>query len=422
MNIPLLLNLVSEAYRIAAEQSRLPSDLVLRNYFRQKSFLGKRDRQSVSRIFWHALRHKSRLEWDVIKDVSPSVMPLISVEELVIRAFRDLYPEAEAPVFRKEDAISRAWKITDKIPQQENMPDHVLYSLPEWMWKRLKTCLLPEDLYKTGETLLTPGGLHLRVNVLKSSVDNVLRNKSELDIRQGNLLPEALRIGTRTAITHHNIYRKGWVEIQDEGSQLIARAANPRNGELIVDACAGGGGKSLHLAALTKNKARIIATDKYPERLIELMRRAGRADARIQVMDQKEVFKTLTGQADILILDVPCSGSGTLRRRPDLKWNLTPAAVREYVTLQRQILKKNIPLLKPDGRLVYATCSILPEENEDQMEYMLKTIPHFKPVQVSDILKAQNINVKQNKTPWMRILPQDYDTDGYFIGVLSPVK
>lgn len=422
MNTPLLLNLVSELYRLTAEQSGLPTDRVVNHYFKKKSFLGKRDRQAVTRIFWYALRHKSRLEWEGIGNTSSTTLPLIPIEELVVRAYRDLNPNAETPVFRKDDGISRAWEKIYKSTKSENIPDHALYSLPEWMWTRLKICLGAEELQKTGEYLLKPGGLHLRVNFLKASVGDVLQASSDWGLHPGHLLPEALRMKKKTDITHHKMYRQGWVEIQDEGSQLIARTANPRHEDLVIDACAGAGGKSLHLATLTKNSARIIATDKYPERLMELMRRAGRADARIQVMDQKEVFKTLSGMADILILDVPCSGSGTIRRRPDLKWNLTPDTVRKYVTLQRKILEENIPLLKPGGHLIYATCSILPEENEEQMEYILQTWPRLKPVSVTSILKAQNIPVTQNDTAWLRVLPQDFDTDGYFMGVLREMS
>lgn len=419
MNIPLLLNLVSEAYRIAAEQSRLPSDLVLRNYFRQKSFLGKRDRQSISRIFWHALRHKSRLEWEASGEASSSIIPVTTVETLIVRAYRDLYPRQEAPVFRKEDAVSNAWEMAESETLPKNIPVYTQYSLPEWIWNRLTYRLDSEALKKMGESLLHPGGFHLRVNTLKSTPEDVMEACPEWAMKPGRLLPEALRLKGNRDITRHTLYRQGKVEIQDEGSQLISRVADPRKGDIIIDACAGAGGKSLHLAALTQNKAGIIATDKYSERLVELIRRAGRAGARLDVMDQKEVFKTLRGKADSLILDVPCSGSGTFRRRPDLKWNLTPARVHEYVTLQRQILDENIPLLKSGGRLIYATCSILPEENEEQMEYILQKWPALKAVSVYEILKRQDIPVQPNPNPWMRLNPHDYDTDGYFMGVMS---
>ena len=240
----------------------------------------------------------------------------------------------------------------------------------------------------------------------------------EFDFMSGKILPEALRTRSGKGIQSHPIYRKGLIEIQDEGSQMIARTANPQQGQLIIDACAGAGGKSLHLAALTRNQSRIIATDIYPERLFELMSRAGRADAKIEVMDQKEVFKTLSGKADMLILDVPCSGSGTFRRRPDLKWKLTPESLNEYVFLQQKILEENIPLLKPGGVMIYATCSIFPEENERQIDYICDKWPELMLVSAPEELMSQGINPNATSTPFLRINPKDYDTDAFFIAKL----
>ncbi|MDK2976877.1 MAG: rRNA (cytosine967-C5)-methyltransferase [Candidatus Marinimicrobia bacterium] len=419
MNIPLLLTLVTELYQQASKESSQPADEIVHYYFKQRHFLGKRDRKAISELFWHIMRHKSRFEWHSAEAASPTMSTIIPVEELAVRAYRDLYPISPEPDFRKEDAISQAWKQVEKNKMQKKPPDPVTYSLPEWMWTDLEKIFDHETLHATATSLLKPAGLHLRVNTLKAKIEDVTQACPEYTIHKGNLLPEALRMQGNPDIRHHKIFRQGWVEIQDEGSQLITRFIQPQAGDYILDACAGAGGKSLHLAALTQNQARIIATDKYPERLMELMHRASRTDARILVMDQKEVFKTLQGKADIVFLDVPCSGSGTFRRRPDLKWNLTRGIIQNYVELQRKILQENIPLLKPGGRLIYATCSILPEENEGQMEYIMKTWPHLKPVPISDVIEDLHLPLKPSKTPWLRISPQDFDTDGYFVGIMK---
>ncbi|HAE88010.1 TPA: hypothetical protein DCG86_08295 [Candidatus Marinimicrobia bacterium] len=419
MNIPLLLTLAAELYRQASKESGHPADEIAHHYFKQRHFLGKRDRRAISEVFWHMIRHKSRFEWHSAGVASPTMRTIIPVEELVVRAYRDLYPETQAAGFRKEDSFSRAWRQTEKNPGQVNIPDPAIYSLPEWMWADLEEIFDQETLHTTATSLLKPAGLHLRINTLKARVEDVLQACPEYTIRRGNIVPETLRIQGNPDIRHHRVYRQGWVEIQDEGSQLVTRLIRPQAGDCILDACAGAGGKSLHLAAFTQNQARIIATDKYPERLIELVHRANRTDARIQVMDQKEVFKNLQGKADIVFLDVPCSGSGTLRRRPDLKWNLTPGTIRNYVDLQQKILKENIPLLKPGGRLIYTTCSILPEENEGQMEYIMKTWPHLKPLPISDMIQELNLPLNSLSTSGLRISPQDFDTDGYFVGIMK---
>jgi len=419
MNIPLLLNIASDLYRFAAENPRIPSDERVQTFFKNRPFLGKRDRKELARLFWHAVRYKSRFEWEIVKKASSSMDPLISIEGLMVRTYRDLYPDVSEVTFNIEDEISRQWKNSNVMHDSSNMPDYIRYALPEWIWENLLSAMGLEKTRCLAGYLLKKAGVHCRVNTLKTSSREIRETYPELDFTAGRILSEALRIRSGKNLQSHSIYRKGLIEIQDEGSQLVARSANPKQGQLIIDGCAGAGGKTLHLAALMQNKARIIATDKYPERLVELMLRAARADAKIVVMDQKEVFKTLTGQADILILDVPCTGSGTFRRRPDLKWKLTPNTVREFVSLQRKIFEENIPLLKPGGALIYATCSVFAEENENQIEYICNKWPELKLASVSEELLSQGINLIVPSTPFLRINPVDYDTDGYFVAKLS---
>lgn len=418
MNIPLLLNIASELYRFTAEKPEIPSDERVKIFFKQRSFLGKRDRKELARLYWHAIRYKSRFEWEMVQDISSTMNPRIAVEALMVRAYRDLYPDISGLSFNKEDEISRQWKYADMIDITADMPDYVRYALPLWIWEKLVLAVGKDNTRDVADGLLKKAGLHCRTNTLKINSQDLRQLYPEFDFMSGRILPETLRIRSGIDVQSHAVYKKGLIEIQDEGSQLIARAANPQKGQFMVDACAGAGGKTLHLAALTRNQSRIIATDKYPERLLELMSRARRADVKIEVMDQKEVFKTLTGQADILILDVPCTGSGTFRRRPDLKWKLTPDSLNEYVSLQRKILEENIPLLKPGGALIYATCSIFAEENEEQIEYICDKWPELKPVSVSEELLSQGIKLNVQSTPFLRINPNENDTDGYFIAKL----
>lgn len=418
MNVPLLLNIVSELYRFTAEKPHIPSDERVRMFFKERPFLGKRDRKELAGLYWHTVRLKSRFEWNEAYSTSPTMTPSIPVEALIIRAFRDLYPDITELSFNKADEISRQWNSHDIIHIPEDMPDYVHFALPEWMWQKLASGVGPDNARDIAGGLLKQTGLHCRINTLKTRYQDMRLFMPDIDFIPGKILPEALRIRSGKDIMSHPVYRKGLVEIQDEGSQLITRAVNPDQGQLIVDACAGAGGKALHIAALTKNQSRIIATDKYPERLIELMKRAGRADAKIEVMDQKEVFKTLRSKADILILDVPCTGSGTFRRRPDLKWKLTPDSLNHFVSLQRSILEDNIPLVKPGGILIYATCSIFAEENEDQIKYICDKWPNLKLTPIHDGLLSQGIKVKMPSTPFLRINPGTYNTDGYFVGKL----
>jgi 16S rRNA (cytosine967-C5)-methyltransferase len=216
----------------------------------------------------------------------------------------------------------------------------------------------------------------LRVNELKTNRNKLMETLTENGISVRPVEPvTAVQLNDRANVFRTQAFKDGWFEVQDRSSQLIAPLLDVKSGERIIDACAGAGGKTLHMAAMMKNKGKIIALDIHAYKLQELKLRGRRAGVDIvesHVIDSTKTIKRLKGTADGMLLDVPCSGLGVLRRNPDSKWKLTPESLARVKATQREILEKYSVMVKPTGRLVYATCSVLPSENQEQIEWFLK--------------------------------------------------
>ncbi len=252
------------------------------------------------------------------------------------------------------------------------LPLAIRESYPDWMVARMTQEVGLERASSLLRALNEPAPHTLRANELKATRDTVQARLAEEEIETVPVAqptfetPHALRLIKRQNIFKSRAFQDGWVEMQDAGSQLIAPFLKPKAGEFIIDACAGGGGKALHLAALMKNRGRVLAMDVQQWKLDELQRRARRAGAsniETRLIDSTKVIKRLEGKADRVLLDVPCSGTGVIRRNPDAKWKLTQADLDRLAELQMNILVNYSKMVKPGGVLVYSTCSVLPSEN-----------------------------------------------------------
>jgi 16S rRNA (cytosine967-C5)-methyltransferase len=223
-----------------------------------------------------------------------------------------------------------------------------------------------------------PADVVLRANTLKTNREALAAKLAAEGIETEPIegLPHALRLVERRPVTRLKLYQDGLFEVQDGGSQMIAPLLRAEPNQRVIDACAGAGGKSLHLAALMRNKGELLSLDVEEAKLEELKRRAVRAGAKIISTEliRQRVLSAMEGWADRLLLDVPCSGLGTLRRQPDLKWRLTPEFLEQIRGTQREILRTYPAMLKPGGLFVYSTCSILPSENEEQVRWLLETM------------------------------------------------
>lgn len=259
------------------------------------------------------------------------------------------------------------------IWNDKNLPRAVRESVPDWLdaWGF-------EELGPKWEEVLpalnTEAPVYLRANRLKVTPDELVKQLRHEKIESEAVSGDAVRLNKRANVFVTKTFKSGAFEVQDLSSQQAALALDPQGGERVIDACAGGGGKSLHMASLMRNKGRIVAMDVHERKLEQLRERARRAGAtciETRLIDSTKVIKRQAGAADRLLLDVPCSGMGVLRRNPDSKWKLSRQEVERVRALQSEILSSYVQMLKPGGRLVYATCSIMPSENSRQVEQFL---------------------------------------------------
>jgi 16S rRNA (cytosine967-C5)-methyltransferase len=251
--------------------------------------------------------------------------------------------------------------------------------------------------------LNSQAALILRANTLKANLEQVKKSLEEegFGSEESKLSSLGLVMKDRKNVFGTKTFKSGFFEVQDEGSQKIAPFLEVKPGQRVVDACAGAGGKTLHLAALMENKGMLVALDNHPKKLEQLKlraRRAGVSNLRSQLVDSSKVVKRLEGSFDRVLLDVPCSGTGVLRRNPDSKWKLSPEEVERLVKLQAQILEDYSKMCKPGGKLVYATCSLLSRENEEQIDLFLEKHP----------------GLWKRDTADLRLSPQSGGCDGFF--------
>jgi 16S rRNA (cytosine967-C5)-methyltransferase len=296
--------------------------------------------------------------------------------------------------------------------------------LPDWLAGRLLEHMQADELLKLAQSLNQPAPLDLRVNPLKAERDAVLARLNEEGIaaEAGALSPLAMRLKAKPALQKHPLYLDGTIEVQDEGSQLLGYLLAPKRGEMVADFCAGAGGKTLLLGALMRSTGRLYAFDVSDKRLARLKDRVARAGLSnvhpVTIANENDLrVKRLAGKLDRVLVDAPCSGLGTLRRNPDLKWRQTPEGVAELARKQHDILKGAARLVKPGGRLVYATCSILPEENEAIVADFLAAHADFRQVSAQEILAKQGIALECGET--LRLAPHTHGTDGFFAAVLE---
>ncbi|MFN8308484.1 MAG: RsmB/NOP family class I SAM-dependent RNA methyltransferase [Chitinophagales bacterium] len=270
-------------------------------------------------------------------------------------------------------------EMTGRLQEAQNNTA-ILESVPDWLYQ-LGESELGNSWNRQLHALNEPAKLCLRINTLRSNrreVETFLLAQ-EVPFSSSPLAPDSLVVETRKNIRSWEIYQNGSIEIQDVGSQLIVPLLHAEKDQVIIDACAGAGGKSLQLAAAIQNEGRILAFDIHSNKLDELDRRARRAGASCITahLSKPELIEKWKGQAHRLLIDAPCSGLGTIKRHPDLKWKLTPDFIQTIKSTQRQVLEMYAPLLRNKGILVYATCSILPSENEQQVAWFLEQHPDF---------------------------------------------
>lgn len=390
------------------------ADSTVSLYFRSHRQLGHADRGFIAETVFAVLRHQRSLEARV-GNAEPRALLLAALV-----CVRGLNSRELTPVLKGQEAEDLArYKAVDL----STLPPAVARDLPDWLHQRLVDQLGDEATGQLARFLGQSAPLDLRVNAIKADRDKVLAALAESGIegRAGSLSPLAIRLKDKPALSRHPLFVDGSIEVQDEGSQLLGYLLGPKRGESVVDFCAGAGGKTLLLGAMMKNTGRLYAFDVSDKRLTNLKPRLARSGlsnvhpARIEhERDQK--IKRLAGKIDRVLVDAPCSGLGTLRRNPDLKWRQSETSVSELTVKQASILRGAATLVKPGGRMVYATCSLLKEENDEVVAAFLAENPGFKLLSAAELLGKQGIAVAGEL---LHLYPHIHGTDGFFAAALE---
>jgi 16S rRNA (cytosine967-C5)-methyltransferase len=389
-----------------------PADQILSAHFRRNPQLGPRERSLVAEAVFAVLRRRRSLA-----AAAGSEAP----RELVVAALaRVLGFSARA----LESVADASWVARVRSASGDALPDAVRADLPDWLWQRLSHEHGRDEAMRIAQGLLNPAPLDLRVNLARMARDEAQARLAAdgLPAQATPLSPAGLRLAGKPAINRHPLFKEGLVEVQDEGSQLLAWLLAPRRGEMVADYCAGAGGKTLALGMLMRSAGRLYAMDVSEKRLAALRPRAARAGlSNVHSIALSGEFdaraKRLAGKLDRVLVDAPCSGFGTLRRNPELKWRHDERAIEELAAKQKRILEAAARLVKPGGRLVYATCSILREENEAVVDSFEKTAPHFERLSCAALLAAQRIAVDTGER--LRLWPHRHGTDGFFAAALQ---
>ncbi|MDN5835862.1 MAG: RsmB/NOP family class I SAM-dependent RNA methyltransferase [Nitrosospira sp.] len=395
-----------------------PADSILRRFFRENPKLGANDRAFIAESIFGILRHRFFLESVAGAPTPRSLLLayLVRFQGLNLRELLPLVSEAEAKRLAGTKAVT-----------PESQPLAIRAEFPEWLVEKLRRFMPDIEVLDLGRSLQQPASLDLRVNTQLASREEVLASLSKDGI-EGNFTPYSpvgIRLAGKPAIKRHELFLTGKVEVQDEGSQLLGYLLAPKRSDMVVDFCAGAGGKTLMLGALMRSQGRIYAFDISEKRLNNLkprLKRSGLSNLYPQrIANENDIkVKRLTGKIDRVLVDAPCSGLGTLRRNPDLKWRQSPQGIDELKRKQAAILPSAANLLKPGGRLIYATCSFLPEENQEIVERFLTSHPQFMLLNCAELLMRQKIPLDTGVH--LQLSPVLHGTDGFFAAALELKK
>ena len=391
-----------------------PADAVLSSYFRAERRLGQSERAFIAESVFGVLRRRYGLEYQTGANTARQLL-LAYFNRIEGVSLRQMEPE-----LTPEDT---RWAAAIKSPPAAP-PPHVVAELPEWLVAMLGAEMAEEEILALGRALQKPAPLDLRVNTMLATRSEVIKQFAADGVRAHETphSPMGVRLETKPALSRHPLFLAGKIEVQDEGSQILCHLLAPKRREMIVDFCAGAGGKTLLLGALMQSLGRLYAFDISDARLNKFkprLKRSGLSNVHPQLLHNENDIKVkrLAGKIDRVLVDAPCSGFGTLRRNPDLKWRQSRQDVAELAQKQTAILNAAAPLLKPGGRLVYATCSFLRAENQDVIAKFLDAHPNFHIVPANAVMKQQHITLDTGE--FLQLYPHRHDCDGFFAAALE---
>jgi len=419
MHPKILLDACAELVRLTLTFEH-PADAVVSRFFRDHRQLGPRERATLAETVYAVLRRKNFFEHLAQSGSGPKP------RRLAILGFAGAADFLRSALSDQE----KTWLDRCQHVQPDELLDLHRHNLPQWLVQPLKD-QVGDAFWPLVDSLNQGAGLDLRVNLLKAKRAEVQQSLAKAGIQAAPtpFSPWGLRLQGKPALQRHEAYLRGEFEVQDEGSQLLALLLDAKRGEMVVDFCAGAGGKTLAIGVAMRSTGRLYAWDTSAVRLEAFkarLARSGLSNVHPAVLahERDERVKRLAGKIDRVLVDAPCSGLGTLRRNPDLKWRQTPQTVAELVGKQTAILESAARLVKSGGRLVYATCSVLPQENEVIAEAFAATHPDFKPLEAGEVLS--HLKVEQAATlcrggegdqRYLRLWPHLHQTDGFFAAI-----
>lgn len=412
-------------------QRRRPAADALKDWGLSRRFAGSKDRAAIASLVYDALRKRSSSAFAMGSE-APRALVLGMLAQQRSQSLEEIAAlcsgENHAPAPLTEDEIDRL-----AVFSLSDAPDWVRADVPEWLWPSFAGTFGAEAIAE-GEALADRAPIDIRVNRLKTDRDAVLNELSHAAPEPGAWSSDAIRFqpghdGRGPSLQSEPSFFAGGFEIQDEGSQLVALLAGAKPGQTVIDLCAGAGGKTLALAALMGNSGRLFATDLDARRMAPLHERVARAGAsivevRIPRSRGHEPLDDVAGQADLVVVDAPCTGSGTWRRNPDAKWRVRPGALAERIKDQAEVLARAARLVRPGGRIAYITCSVLPEENDAAIGAALRRQGgKLAPVPVPDLLAEAGTDLRllgRFATEYgLQLSPRRTGTDGFYLACLE---
>ncbi len=424
----------------SAFSSNEPLDRLINQYFRKRRYAGSNDRRAINNLTYNIIRHLNRLDWWITRidsklESTPRTQMIseLTIEEKLspnyIKSMFDGSKHCPLPLTDKEESLAKA--LSGQSINHPEMNTSVIMEYPYWMDKYFKA-LWPKRLRLEMSALNQPATVDVRVNTLKTSLEDARHSliNENISCEPTPISPVGLRLTSKTRLFNTAVFKKGWIEVQDEGSQLIALVSDAKPDMAVVDFCAGAGGKTLALAATmglnSKIDGHLIACDILSYRLDRLKPRIHRAGVKnihthILTAEDTDWIKINTGTKDRVLLDVPCTSTGIWRRDPLSRWRLSIDNLKNNICVQRNILRNASKLVKKGGRLIYATCSLLKEENEHQITWFTKHHNDFCIIPIEDVW-GEVIGGTSPSASSLRLSPASNGTDGFFCAILEKFK
>jgi 16S rRNA (cytosine967-C5)-methyltransferase len=413
MKISSLIGHVTELYSFLSNWEK-PADNVIKEFYKSRKYLGSKDRKYISETTYGLIRNHRLLD-----NISKTILS----GKIEINYYEGLIFIANILSGQKDELVNNHFKetipncveissIVDTEIKLQSKDPYLKYSFPDWMKSKIEMVIGPEEIEEFFFTLNMPAPISIRLvdKNEEKELETAFRSKG-VSLLKSRLAPHAYRISKRVLFSEMDSFVKGNFEVQDEGSQLVTLFTGAKGNMKILDACAGGGGKSLYLSTMLDNDGLVYAYDNDIKRLEMFKKRIkGKKYHNIRIIDSIEELERLGNIFDIVVLDAPCSGSGTLRRNPDLKWRLKESDLKSFSDRQLQILKDYARFTKPGGKIVYITCSFFKEENENVISQFLSDTGSYSFCNMDEYFDNFNIKPSEN---FLRLYTHKHDTDGF---------